>query len=600
VDALGALLFDPDPEVLTAAARGLGAMPHAGGPAGARQAADPQKRARQHLVNAYWRVGPQGRAEIAAALQALGTSLREAVEAEARQLWDRNARALAAGSLSEREGAAEELGRSGRAEAVRRLLPLVDMESRPDPGLAAAAARGLGSAGDRSARPALEDLLLEGDARLGEAAAEALGALGDPAAAEALAEAGADGPTRLAAAAVDALAVLPQAPEVAVALCEIAVRALDPAVAARAARQARTREAACPERPLVNRITRRGPDAGAALAALGALGLRGQRLAPPAERALAILAAGGGDATLRAQAARALGEAGWTAAGAALLRRGQSLVQKLAESRQKWVPAAAPPTADGRPLPPEWVEDLDPGDVEELAAVALGLAQLRTDGAAAFLEPLAADPEDGVRAAAVQGLGLLGGETGPRRLAQALADPSLRVRVAASAVLPRFGAAAVPSLAGALERAAPAETEWRDALVRSLGETGSPDAVRPLAPLLGGREAPAAAAALGRIGAMEAAGPLRALLERTGSLGRLEATEALGQLGAAESGPTLAAEITSDRPEVRAAAVRALGKLRHEPSSPGLEALRSDYYGEVRRAAVEALARLPARAGARR
>jgi HEAT repeat protein len=423
VDALGALLHDADPEVVAAAARGLGATSHASASSDARQAASLQRQAQERLAAAYGGAGPQDRAEIAAALQALGASLREAVEAAARQLWERNVRSLAAGTPAERRGSAEELGRSGRSEAVKRLLPLVDLEAGADPALAAAAARGLGSAGDRSARPALEELLLHGDAKLSEAAAEALASLGDPAAAEALAAAGAGGPARLAAAAVDALAVLPQAPEVGVALCEIAVRALDPGVAARAARQAQAREADCPERPLSSRIARRGPGALAALAALAALRLPAPLLAAPAEQAQAVVAASGGaaDPALRAQAARTLGQLGFAAAGPALQKRGQALQQRLAEARKKWVPVPHPVAQDGMLLP-ELVDDVDPGDTAELAAIAVALARLRAEGAAAFAEALAAEPDDVARAGAVEALGHLGGKAGLERLGAALSD----------------------------------------------------------------------------------------------------------------------------------------------------------------------------------
>lgn len=617
IEALGAMLLDPEPAVVAVAARGLGAVP----PGDGKEGAGLQKVSRQHLVQAYGRAGPEGRTEIASALQSLGTSLREAVEAESRQLWERNLRTLAAGHPSEKPGAAEELGRSGRSEAVKRLLPLLDVESSKDVALAAGAARGLGAAADRAALEPLEDLLLGEDARLADAAAEALGALGDPAAAEALAKAGADGPARLASVAVDALAGLPQAPDVGVALCEIAVRTVDPTVAARAARQARAREADCPERPLANRIARRGPDAAAALAALGALGLPQQRLALPAERALALFS-GSSDGGLRAVAARALGDAGWAQAGPALVKRGQALRERLVESRQKWLPstfpraaapgfeAAIPPpealasrtlvagggAAGPGKLPPEWMEDDDPVDAAELAAVTVAASRVKADGAAALATAAAADPDEIVRAGGVEAAGLPGGEAARGLLAGALDDPSLRVRLAAAVILPRWGAAAVPSLAAALKKAGGADPEWRDALARALGETGASEAVPGLGTLLYGDDAPLAALALARLGARDGARLLLEALGRQGSQGRVEIVDALGQLGTADIGAALASELTSDRPEVRAAAVRALGKLRYEPASTRLEALRADYYGEVRRAAVEALARLPARA----
>src|SRR5205807_2372630 len=111
--------------------------------------------------------------------------------------------------------------------------------------LAAAAARGLGAAGDRGAREALEALLEEDHPQLREAAAEALGLLGDPAAADALAKAAVGGSVDVGAAVIDALVALPQTPDVGSALCRIAEGAVDPGITAHAAREARLREGEC-------------------------------------------------------------------------------------------------------------------------------------------------------------------------------------------------------------------------------------------------------------------------------------------------------------------------------------------------------------------
>ncbi len=617
VEGLSRLLLDPDPEVVAVAARGLGAISSASPSADARATSALQRQAAQALAAAYGRADAQGRAEIALALAALGTSLRDAVEAEARQLWDRNVRGLASSSRVERAGAAEEIGRSGRAEAVMRLLPLLDGRAR-DTRLPAAAARGLGWAGDRRARDVLEDALLQGDAELAEAAAAALAALGDPAAAEAIAEAGATGPARVAAACVAALEALPRAPEVGVALCEIAVRTVDPEVAERAGRAARAAEADCPDCPLTNRIGHRGADAMAALAALGGLGLPPDRLRAPAERALALVQ-GPADSATRAAAARALGSAGFAPAVPALKRRAEALRERLGEARQAWVagPLSRAPSAGFEagipaaeaiaqralparssdagtaPLPSRFVDALDPGEVEELAAVAVALARLKADGAAALALELSADPDARIRVGAVEALGLVADEPARQRVAALVQDPTPSVRRAAAAAIGRQGPAAVPVLVQALTVADPDPEAWQETVARALGETGAPEAMAPLASLLGGTAAPTAAAALGRLGSRDASAPLLSLLERRQALGRVQAIESLGQVATADAGRALAAELTSDRPEVRAAAARALGKLRFEPASSALEALRGDYYADVRRVSVEALARLP-------
>ncbi|WP_242344028.1 HEAT repeat domain-containing protein [Anaeromyxobacter terrae] len=549
-EALGALLLDPAPDVSAAAARGLVGLGAEGG-------------GREDLVRAYGTTGPAARTAIAEALDALGVSLREAVEAEARALWERNVAALAANAGPARAGAAEEIGASARADAVKRLLPLVDPNRNPDPPLAAAAARGLAEAGDWSARPFLEALLAEGDVATAEAAAAALARLGDPAAAPALALVAADGPARIAAAAADALAVLPAAPEVGVALCGVAQRTRDPVIAERAAEAAAAREAECQVRPFVARLGR--PGAAAAIAALAALG------APTAETAARIVASldpGRADVATRTAAARFLGRTSQTSAGPALMRRAAAIA------------ARAPGT-------------LAAGEPEELGAVLAAAGKLRADGADGLLRERASDPLPPVRAGAVEGLAQLGSPGAIERVIAALEDPDPRVRLVAADALGRQGTRG----AGALAKAAAAgkfdEPEWSDALARALGEAGSAEAVPALAGLLDGPAAATAAAALARTGAPGAAAPLAAYLARPDAPARAQAIDALAALGASEAAPVIAAQLTNDRPEVRAAAARALGKLRYEPASGRLEALRSDYYGRVRRAAVEALAKLP-------
>jgi len=556
VEALGKLVADPDPEVAGAAARALAALPS-------------ERRARDLLVMAYPGAAPAARLEIAVALKAVGGSLREAVELEARLTWDRNVRALQSGTPAERAGAAEDLGRSGRADAVRLLAPLLESERGEDPRVVAAAARGLGTAGDRAARPALETLLEEAPtATLAEAAAEALGALGDPAAAAPLAIAGASG--RLGTSALEALAALPQAPEVATALCHLALRSQDPRLAARAAAQARSREGECAEGPLLSRLSRRGGDAVAALAALGEL-----RLTPELEKAARLeqlLASP--DASIRAAAAGALGRLGAAKAAPALSRRAVDASQRLSRAR---------------------AADADEAEREasgELAEILVALARLHAEGAGALATARFGDPSAALRAAAVVALGTLGREE-VSRIGPALSDPSERVWTVAAEALGRIGPPAVPALARAAAEARADDPDRSAALARALGETGSPEAVEALAALARGPAAASAASALGRIGTRDAKSALAALLAGPGVAGRAEAIEAMGTLGVAEAAPEIARELTSDRPGVRAAAARALGRLRLDATGGWLEALRSDYDGEVRRAAMEALAKLP-------
>jgi HEAT repeat protein len=601
-EALGKLLADPDAGVVATAARGLAAMPTS-------------PRAKAALLAAYANASPAGRAAIADALESIGTSLREAVELEARALWERNLGALGSTHGAERAGAAEEVGASARSEAVARLLPLVDPNRNPDRELAAAAARGLGEAGDWSARRYLETLLGEGDALLSEAAAAALGRLGDPGAADALAGVVADGTGRLAAA-VDALAALPQAPEVGVALCELALRSPDPTVAARAARQARQSEAECPERPFLSRLSR--PGAEAALAALGELGLQGATAEAVVKRLVPLLDPARTDPSTRAAAASALGKLRNAAAIPAVTQRATALVARITAARARWIPGrlpasaapgftpggearldaviARPPglvTGAAPPPVPKWIDPLADGDARELAALLGALGRLRAPGAEQLILPLARDPEPAIRIGALEGLSYLATDAAVAEVTRGLEDGAREVRFAAVEALAHLGPRGAPALARAVDAADPGDPGWRVELARALGEAGSGEVVPALTKLLDGASAPAAAAALGRIGAPGATAPLVDWISRPDATGRVEAIEALAQLAALDAAPAIAAQLTSDRPEVRATAARALGRLRHEASSSRLEALRSDYYGRVRRAAVEALSKLP-------
>ena len=167
VDLLGEGLADSDEQVQQAAAAALASFK--------------TDKARSYLTLQYSRRGRTTRMAIVQALK--GTNIPGAmasvVVAEAKAIWDRNMKVLSDGSLPERIGAAEELGRSGRPEAVNRLVPLLKDKHV---GLAAAAARGLGLARDPRAAPAVTALLDENYPELREAACEALGRLGEPSA----------------------------------------------------------------------------------------------------------------------------------------------------------------------------------------------------------------------------------------------------------------------------------------------------------------------------------------------------------------------------------------------------------------------------------
>jgi HEAT repeat protein len=579
-EGLGALLLDLDPGVARAAAAGLASLPSGAG-------------GKDRLLAAYAGATTAGRAAIAAALDRLGVALREAVEVEARTLWERNLLAVERGTGAARAGAAEELGASGRAEAVTRLLALLDGPGRTDRRLAAASARGLGMAGHRVARPRLELLLETSDRDVAVAAAEALQRLGDPGSADALALA-AEGAGPPAVAALRALESLPKAPEVASALCAVALRAVEPGRAAAAARLAALRDRSCPVRPLLARLGR--PGELAALAALAELRPEPTEVEWAAGRLLSWLASGQGSAETRSAAARALGGLGWSGAGAPLLERAVALGRKLADGRAKVAAPAAPASANpagvaGR-VPTPFTE---PAGALELGATLAAAARLGAADVDPLLEPALGDSSAAVRAGAVEGLSLRGRAAAAPRVARAIADPVEAVRVAAVRALGRLGAAGTPALVAAAVAARAEDTAWRLELVRALGESAAPESVDGLAALLDGDSTGAAAQALARTGASSAAAPLARLLARSGAPALPDVIEALSQVGGADAAHAILAHLTSDRADVRDAAVRGLGRLRFEPASPLLEGLRSDYFGRIRRAAVEALARLPAR-----
>lgn len=575
-EGLGALLLDVDPRVSAAAAAGLAALP-------------PEAGGRERLLAAYAGATNAGRAAIAGALDRIGVALREAVEAEARGLWERNLSTLERATGAARAGAAEELGASGHAEAVSRLLALLDGPARTDQRLAAAVARGLGQAGHRSSRPRLERLLESPDRVISVAAAEALRHLADPASAEALARV-ADGSGPAAAAAFGALEVLPKTQEVANALCAVALRVGEPSRAAGAARLAALRDHPCAPRSLLARLGR--PGEVAALAALAELRPEAEDAAWAARRLLGWFTAGQGAPDTRVAAARALGGLGWAGAGDPLVARALVLSRRVAEARAKLAPPAAPPGVGGAaPPPPAFV---DPPAALELGAVLAAAARLGAPGVDPLLEPALGDPSAAVRAGAVEALARRRRAAGAGRVARALEDGDEDVRLAAVRALGTLGPAGAAPLVGAAVSSRPAEVGWRLELVQALSEAGGPEAVTGLAALLDGESTAAAAQALGRSAAAAAVAPLARLVSRPGAPALPDAIEALSQVGGAEAAVAIEAHLTSDRADVREAAVRALGRLRYEPASPRLEALRSDYYGRIRRAAVEALARLPA------
>jgi HEAT repeat protein len=642
IDVLGSLLSDPDEDVQAAAAQSL-----------AQISGD---KARAYLMNAFARRGTTTRNAIAKAFE-YGPGLQEAVRKETDANWDRTLKALDSGGAAERVGAAEELGRSGRPEAVDKLIPLLGNDAIL---LAAGAARGLGAAGDKKAVASLEAVLKENYPALKEASAQALGELGDPTAAPVLAQV-AVSPDTYAPEAAEALARLPQGKDVDAALCQVATTSANTAAVTVAAKAVAPR-GDCPVAPVLARLAKGGPEIRAALAALAHLGqIKGKEQDEVAAKVIPLLE--NKDPMLQLAAVHALGGMGATAAGPALSKLVSAEAERLAHAREKWVkdpmplvytkgfgpalpglhgsipqqnlPPAAQKTNGGgtgsadddpatklqnlaqkihennlakaqaagqtlhtekEPPPPEIVPDVQAGDGELLAAAAAALGRVNAADAATLLTPLAQDPDDEVRTGALQGLASLGGADNLKKVEAGWAGLPPESVAALSETLRQAGP--TPEVVHALIAGLSNRDSDRASIALALGQLKVSDAEAPLQKLLtsSGEEASAAARALGQLGQASAVKPLSDLLKDSRSAGQEEAIVALGSMKNPEGRDALVRQLLSDRPESRAAAVRALAALGPQgaaAASGTLEALRADYYRDVREAVERALSSAP-------
>jgi HEAT repeat protein len=612
IDPLGELLGDGDEEVAAAAARALSGFN--------------TDKSRAYLLAAYRRGSGPTRAAIAGII---GPSLlAEAIRHEAKQLWERNLKALESGGPAERVGAAEELGRSGRGDAVERLLPLLGNDSVL---LAAGAARGLGAARDRRAVAPLIGVLKENFPVLREAAAEALGSLGDGAAAaqplEKLAIEG--GPSAVAA--VRALGQLARGDEARRSLCNLAATAeLEIAVlCARLARDA----GGCPPEPFLARLNKGGGETRAALAAL-------ENLGGEAGMGRIVLLLDDTDPGLRLAAARALAELKAPAAQAKVEKWFTSESERIVTARSKWVKELLPhsyaPTFE--PLPegeahsdaaldhegarklgnllsrvdalakaqaeragvakaaeraqvvPEAVDDLGPDEESFLGALAVAAGNLRLTAVLPHLSRLAGDANERLRASACEGVGAMGTPEALALAGRCLDDPAGAVLRATARGLRRSGPSAAATLLAGLERRRSERTE----ILRALGVLQSKEASAKIVALLaaGGIEGIEAAVALGRIGEASATGALVEHLKDPRTQARREVIVALGQVADPSASLALERELYHERPEIRAASARALGRIGRGAGAASLDALRSDYFAEVRTAAEESLGKV--------
>ncbi|EAU61844.1 HEAT repeat domain-containing protein [Stigmatella aurantiaca] len=428
VDLLGELLEDPDESVQGRAAMALSKIKN--------------DKAKAYLTLQYSRRARNTRQIIVQALKSANVpgAMAEAVAAESKAIWDRNLTTLNEGSLPERVGAAEELGKSGRPEAVNRLLPLV-RDSQVV--LAAAAVRGLGDAGDRRAVSAIAPLLDESFPQLREASITALSKLQDTTAVARL-QAVALEKSVVSSLAIDSLASMPRGPETDAALCTISLEGAlaESLVAGRTMRS----RGGCPLEPIAERLSRPASiDSG--LQAVAGLGPAAQ---PMLSRVLPVLTSA--DASQRMLALEAVTAIGDPAAGPAVQKLYEQELKALEPLRQDWVPSPLPqvyapgfdPSApqDGKEprnaktaqlfdrvrslnaqrardagqvqvqprVPSELYDEVEPQRLEPLAAVLRALGAVKAPGALDVLKQHAGDPSLPLRSAALIGLARLGPE----------------------------------------------------------------------------------------------------------------------------------------------------------------------------------------------
>jgi len=606
VDLLGEALGDADDQVQRAAAAALASFKSA--------------KARSFLTLQYSRRGRSTRIAIVQGLKGANIpgAMASVVAAEATSIWERNLKVLQDGSLPERVGAAEELGRSGRPEAVNRLVPLLKDNQVV---LAAAAARGLGFAGDARAVPAVTSLLDENFPELREAACESLAGLGDVGAtAKLLAVAQEKSPTSPFATA--ALIALPKTPETAKALCELVLTGQDQDVLA-AGREMR-RRGGCPAEPIVEKL--KSPSPQAALAAVVALG---PTLPDMAAKVTPLLSSP--DAQVRRLAVDAVAELGDAASAALLLKAWDAEVKALEPVRADWIPAELPaayapgfdpsqplpendPSAVVRsrtsdlfkrvealdaqrakelgktllkPHPPrEVVDDGTEDQVKVLASLVRALGKLKVAGAKERVQPFTRDGSVSLRAAAWVALAALGEDA-----REGLMDPERAVQGATAQALVDAGSAGQRVVVETLSQLAGDRTR----LLEPLRMAAPPRDVAPALVALikeGGAEAALAAAVLGEMQATDAVPALQQLLEEPTAVARREVLLVLGRLKDPRSADVVSRDLYSDRPEVRAAAAEALGQLGATQHLEAIDALKGDYYRRVRDAASSAVGRL--------
>jgi HEAT repeat protein len=618
VDLLGELLEDADEDVQGRAAMALSKVKN--------------DKAKAYLTLQYGRRGRATRQIIVQALKSANVpgAMAEVVSAEAKAVWDRNLLALTEGALPERVGAAEELGKSGRPEAVNRLLPLV-RDSQVI--LAAAAVRGLGDAGDKSAVGPIALLLDESFPELRESALIALTKLQDPVAAQRL-QAVAMEKSAVSPLALDAILSFPRSPQTDAALCAVVLDGA-PAEALDAARSMRSR-GGCPVDPIGERLARPATAASGLQAVVG-LGATAQPLLP---RVLPWL--NQPDAALRLLAVDAVASMGDASAAPALQKLYEQEVKGLESLRADWVtqplperygpgfdPSAEPPPAahghghgkgnddraakthtlfervrqlnaarareSGRPVlqhrvPTELFDDVEAERVAPLATLLRALGTLKAPGALETLKGYTQDSSVPLRTAALVGLARLGPE-GVAVAKTGLLEPERDLQKALAQALAEAGEAGPAALVELLPKMGSEKLLVLDALSRAETVPASASAELQSVVREGGPEAALAAGLLGRLQAKDAVPTLVKALDEHNSVARRDVLLALGAIGDTQAAETVARDLFHDLPEIRAAAATALKRIGTPAQAEALDALKGDYFRTVREAAGAALSK---------
>ncbi|MDP3237062.1 MAG: HEAT repeat domain-containing protein [Myxococcales bacterium] len=614
VDLLGEALGDPDEDVQAAAARALAIIRN--------------DKARGYLTLQYSRRGRSTRQVIVEGLKSANVpgAMASCVAAEANSIWEQNLKALQDGALPERVGAAEELGRSGRPEAVNRLVPLLKDKQVV---LAAAAARGLGSARDVRAVPALTALLAENYPELREAACEALLRLQDPSALANLSAVALEG-SPASPLATRAIIALPATPESNKALCDVVSSGGGAEVDA--AGRELSKRGGCPAEPLLEKLKSGTPNA-----ALRAFVVLGPLLKDHAAKVAPLLASSdSGTRRLAVDAAAALGD---PMLAAAVLKAWEAELKAIEPLRSDWVPADLPlkyapgfnpdeapsekdifrvsrsrtsemlkrvQALDAQRLkergkvplqtraPRELVDDGTEEQYQLLASLLRAMGRLKVDGSRAKLEPFTEEQSPTLRAAAFAGLAMLGPETIPI-VKRGLLDAERSVQSATALALAEASAEGRVVVLEALSQL----VGDRSRLVEPLHGRELPASAAPILLALvreGGADGSTAAAILAELQAPESVGAIAELLKQDTVVGRRQLIAALGKVKSADAVAALGRELFSDSSGVRAAAADALALQGDEGKSQleALDALKGDYSFVVRQAATAAVTKLSA------